>query len=604
MSSIVAKPKAKVKEMPSQASIAERNRKASHRALKRSVIVGIIMAALAGLTAYCAFSYYYTTHFFPNTVINGVDAGNKEVFEVREQIASDIEQYQLTIITKEGTQETIDGKDIGLKAVFGNELINMLSEQKVMTWPAHIGAKEEKTIGTMVDYSSSQLKEAIKELPCMQDMVAPEDAHLSDYTEGTGYTVVPEVEGNTINFEELAYLAELKVPVLESTLDLRDEDVYLKPAVTKEDETLNRRAAALNSFVNHSITYDCGEDSMTLDGSTINEWLSVVGIDTVKVNESAVRQFVADAAEKYNTYGLPHEFKTASGAKVTIEPAYFGWELDQEAEFTQLMEDLTSGTDVRRQPVWSHEAKSFGTTDIGDTYVEVNLSAQHMYFFKNGEMILDSPVVTGCVRKGTTTPAGVYTVYAMETTRYLVGENYRSFVNYWMPFNGGIGFHDATWRGSFGGGIYVSSGSHGCVNLPLSTAKELYSHMEIGMPVMVYRLDSTATVSESSLAATCVGLINSANPVTLASESAIVQARDIYNYLSAEARAQVTNIDLLAAEEAELANQKAQAQAAQNAAAQAAQEAAAAQAAAEAAAAQAAAEAAAAAAAAQAAGQI
>ena len=591
----------KAENAPSDFS-ARKEKKIDGKAKKialRILIAALITAAAATLGVYIGYSVFYSTHFFPNTKVNGIDVSGEEVLEVKQQIASEIEKYDLTVVTKEGNEEVIDGAEFGLAAVFGNELIDILETQNGFAWPEHLFRSEEKEIGTMVDYSSSKLADSLRKLQCMnpENVTAPEDAYLSDYVKGTGYSVIPEVEGNTIDYDKLVEAAEKSVPLLSERLDLSKEDVYVHPTVFSDDETLNARAAALNRYVNKTITYSMDDASVVLDGETISKWLTVSGKDNVVLNENAVRDYVTDLASQVDTFGEPHDFLTSSGAMVTIEPSYFGWKVNQEAEFTQLLKDLKGGADVNRQPIWEKEGKSFGTTDYGNTYVEVNLSAQHIYFYKDGVMVLDSPCVTGCVQKGTTTPAGVYTVFAMETSRYLVGENYRSFVNYWMPFNGGIGFHDATWRGSFGSSIYVTNGSHGCVNLPLSVAKELYSYMEVGMPVLVYHLESTATVSESSLASTCIGLINSANPVSLGSEDAIVRARNIYNYLSSDAKALVTNYDLLCAEEAELANQKANAAAAQ-AAAEAAAAQAAAQAAAEAAAAQAAAEAAAAAAAA------
>ena len=64
---------------------------------------------------------------------------------------------------------------------------------------------------------------------------------------------------------------------------------------------------------------------------------------------------------------------------------------------------------------------------------------------------------------------------------------YQSHVNYWMPFNGGIGLHDATWRSKFGGDIYVTSGSHGCINLPKDKAEKIYDIIDKNMPIIVYK---------------------------------------------------------------------------------------------------------------------
>ena len=90
------------------------------------------------------------------------------------------------------------------------------------------------------------------------------------------------------------------------------------------------------------------------------------------------------------------------------------------------------------------------------------------------------------------TPAGVFFLKGKETNRVLRGKivngkpSYEAPVSYWMPFNGNIGLHDATWRSKFGGNIYVNSGSHGCINLPKNKAAELFSRIKVGCPVVVH----------------------------------------------------------------------------------------------------------------------
>lgn len=71
----------------------------------------------------------------------------------------------------------------------------------------------------------------------------------------------------------------------------------------------------------------------------------------------------------------------------------------------------------------------------------------------------------------------------------LRGQGYNTKVSYWMPFNKNIGMHDASWRNSFGGCIYKTNGSHGCINLPPNKAKEIYSYLDTFFPIIVY--DST-----------------------------------------------------------------------------------------------------------------
>ena len=99
---------------------------------------------------------------------------------------------------------------------------------------------------------------------------------------------------------------------------------------------------------------------------------------------------------------------------------------------------------------------------------------------------METDVVTGNTSKKWGTPEGIYSVYAKQKNRILRGTGYASFVNYWMPVNGNIGIHDASWRSTFGGEIYKKSGSHGCINTPYQKMKEIYDTVEIGIPVIMF----------------------------------------------------------------------------------------------------------------------
>ena len=124
----------------------------------------------------------------------------------------------------------------------------------------------------------------------------------------------------------------------------------------------------------------------------------------------------------------------------------------------------------------------------GLNYVEVDIGNQHVTLYENCRKVMESACVTGIPNKARATHPGVFKIDYKQRNRILRGSQnlYASFVNYWMPFDGGIGLHDATWRGTFGGEIYKYSGSHGCVNLPLSFAKNLYAHVYPGETVYVH----------------------------------------------------------------------------------------------------------------------
>lgn len=124
----------------------------------------------------------------------------------------------------------------------------------------------------------------------------------------------------------------------------------------------------------------------------------------------------------------------------------------------------------------------------GLTYIDISIEKQRVILFENGRKAMESACVTGTPNRERATHYGSFRINYKQRNRILRGSQklYEAFVSYWMPFDGGIGLHDATWRGSFGGNIYKSNGSHGCINLPPAFAKQLYERVTVGMPVYVH----------------------------------------------------------------------------------------------------------------------
>ena len=119
-------------------------------------------------------------------------------------------------------------------------------------------------------------------------------------------------------------------------------------------------------------------------------------------------------------------------------------------------------------------------------FVLVDISEQRAIFYKNGIRVLSDNCVTGNKRAGYDTTVGIHQIIFKDLNRTLHGSYGEAFVKYWMRFtNSGQGLHDAGWRRNFGSGIYISNGSHGCVNLPRETAATIYNNSYVGMHVIV-----------------------------------------------------------------------------------------------------------------------
>ena len=116
------------------------------------------------------------------------------------------------------------------------------------------------------------------------------------------------------------------------------------------------------------------------------------------------------------------------------------------------------------------------------TYVRVSISKQKLEYYENKKLVLSTPITSG---RNNNTKTGNFKIVSKARNTELIGEDYVSFVQYWMGYGGGYGLHDASWRSRFGTSDYTINGSHGCINMPTDAARKLYSMIEIGTPVYI-----------------------------------------------------------------------------------------------------------------------
>lgn len=473
-----------------------KSRRRQHTPDKRSIIVvigAVITILFIALAAYVVISQRYKTRFFPNTTINGLDVSGKTADQVKAMIASGIEGYTLTIEEREDKTEQITEEQIGLYPAFDGSLEKMLKEQNPYLWLSHKFQPSTYEIETMIAWDQVKFDQALKELESFDEekMVKPEDARLSDYTAGTGYTIVPPVAGTTIKPEIVTGAIKDAVSNLKDRLSIEEAGGYENPVILADDEELNTLLEKMNRYSGVTVTYQFGDKSEVLDGDTIHDWLVVNADKSVVLDTGKAAAYVKELASKYNTAYKAKTLKTSYGQTVKITAGNYGWRINQGSETEELKKIIMSGESQKREPVYYQTAESHGTNDYGNTYVEINLTAQHMFFYKEGKLIAEADFVSGNKSKGYDTPVGAYPLTYKERNATLKGEGYSSPVSYWMPFNGNVGMHDAGWRNSFGGTIYKTSGSHGCINLPPSVAKTVYENISQGMPVLVYELEGT-----------------------------------------------------------------------------------------------------------------
>ena len=450
-------------------------------------LMTLVLMAVAGVYIYGM--VYFKDHFFMHTTINGVDASQMTVEDVESKIAAAIAEYRLEIDERGGGTETITADQIDYHYVSKGEVQAFKDSQKLYEWPLYLKREIAYTFDSSAQYDEELLKKAVDRLQCLDEekVTRPSDAHI-DFLEGK-YQVVPEEEGNLLKKDRVMGLIQEAVDFANVKISLEEKDCYEEPARRQDDEVLAKTVKKLNKCISTDLTYLFGEHSEKVDADRVREWLSYDDTGSVELDENGVRAFVAEMAEKYDTADRPRTFKTHSGSEVTVEGGSYGWLMDQDATCDYLMDAIWSGNTGETYAEYAQTAVSWYNSDLGDSYVEIDLGNQHVWLYIDGEEAVSTDCVSGLASDPSRkTPEGTYTLYYKESPSVLKGENneYEAKVTYWMPFNGGIGLHDASWRSIFGGNIYQTDGSHGCVNLPPAAAKEIYDRVYDGIPIICY----------------------------------------------------------------------------------------------------------------------
>ena len=445
------------------------------------ITAGIVAGLL--VCAYFGGAIYYRTHFFNGTIIQGYDCSNMTVDEAEKLITDSIENYEFKIKERNGESESIKGTDIDLDINSIGKVSDLKAKQNPLQW---LTDRDNKKLGLDISLSMNEEKLAaqVENLKCVSESRSNMQEAVSQiiYQSDNTYSI-PDDGKNVVSEKKLFELVRSGMYGLYNDMDLEEEGCYVKKA---DEDKMKEALSLMNQYVATKVTYNNGDNPIVLDGTTTNTWIKLNSDYTVSIDEEKVGEYVKYLASVYNTIGTSRPFTTSNGNQITISGGDYGWWVNTGAEKSALIEIIKSGQTTEREPVYFQTAATHGNVDIGNTYVEIDLSAQHLWYYHDGAVVVSTDFVSGDPTKGYATPTGVYSITYKERNATLKGEGYSSPVNFWMPFNGGVGLHDASWRSSFGGSIYNGGGSHGCINLPYSAAQTIFGSISKGDPVIVY----------------------------------------------------------------------------------------------------------------------
>ena len=489
-----------------QQAKAERSQRTASTVSLRKVLVA---SGVGLLTAgYIAAGVHFSDHFYPSTKFFGIKASGLTVEEVKRQVEKKVEGYQLQIKgrssggSNSGAGDRITADEVGMKYRDNGMIDRAMRQQYPAVWPAAllktILAPNEETLGT--EYDSSLADSVIRNLTVFDSsrVIEPRNAELK-YT-ADGAVITKEVMGTRLDYDKTKTAIIHALNDGSTSINLEKEGLYQNPEVYADDDALNEKANALNQVLGANVTLEMGDQSVQINPEmTAETFLSLDMDGNYYIDDSKVSSYIVKLADKTDTVGRKRTFHTSLGTTVELEGGDYGWTLDADSTAQELEEALKEKKKGTLEPVYFTTGLCRDKNDIGNTYVEIDLTNQHMWFYKNGSLIVDTPVVTGNPQKNNETPSGgVWSLKGKYRNATLKGEGYATPVDYWLPFNGGVGIHDLQKRYYFGGSVYNGAGSHGCINTPLAAVKLIYNGIGDGTPVVVYKDDSQEAVSQNT----------------------------------------------------------------------------------------------------------
>lgn len=325
--------------------------------------------------------------------------------------------------------------------------------------------------------------------------IVPYRATIAYNADAGQFEGVDGVSGDAPVYDNAAANLTSAVNELKDKVELTSATGYVDGEKATDSEQVKNALKEANAYLD--VTVICNFTPATGEAATeavgkdqIAQWL-IVGNDglSVSLDGENMATYCTELAKKHDvSKKKTGQFKTTGGSIINVPVVSSGQTVDGNKLYEAIAEAINNKKSATVEAVYS-EAKEEETGEYvtyGGNYCEVDLTNQMVYVYKNGELVVSSQCVTGCISKGHGTPTGVYSIFSRDKDRYLRGDGYKSWVNFFIPFNGGIGFHDASWRSTFGGNIYLYSGSHGCINMPYSAAKKLYENVTLDEKVIVY----------------------------------------------------------------------------------------------------------------------
>lgn len=497
--------------------------KNNSKLVRNIAVISICLIVGGGIAFTAGRKLYYQERWYPNTKINGVDVSGETYATSLELMQDYVSSYALHIVGRDGGELTITSESIDLKLDFEDAFRRTYEAQKEASW-FPTWKKTEYEVDFSVQYSQAKLENLMESATLIigdadYKIQKPKSAYVA-YSEAGYGVIIEETLGNKIVKDELREIIFEALEFLENEVDLQDTetypDVYKKPKYTSEDEVIQKELETYNAYLLNWITWDMGEGVQeTITPEDIKDWLYITKKANVRIDKEALSQWIEEFCLKYKTQETTRNFTTHDGETIQVAGGDYGWRINYTETVTQAIQVIRQDNDLEAklayindptdsnrealtktlEPIYSNTAFRKDYVDFTndwdtENYSEIDLSDQMVYVYKNGKLAYSSICVTGLKSDPErATRTGCYYIKDKKEEYVLVGEDYETPTKFWVRIMWtGTGYHylgRSDWD-NWTPDLYKTRGSHGCINLQMEDAENIYNLVSMRDAVFIH----------------------------------------------------------------------------------------------------------------------
>lgn len=446
---------------------------------RKKIIVGILISLLL---VYILGAITFVFYTYPRTNLGTSDIGMFSIANLEKKLKNDIYDSPITITDQVVDDFSLSADDINLNVQTESLIGEIKQQQNPLLWPYQIFQTVTLDAPTYISVDEGNLNGKLISGGFFEnaDRTDPVDAtYTFDKTKGE-YVIKNEVVGTKLTDQ---FITDLTSAIVSGEESFDATAYYQQPQIVASD--LQADVDLLNSRITRPITVTFGTDKVEVSPSAKETFVFLDDNGEIDVDNDALYNYLFSQAKKHNSAKITSTKRVVTS--YDIENAYYRLETD-------LLDDSVTSSSVsavENQYDQSLYQKSLPTSG---TYIEVSISHQMMWLYNDGELVVQTPVITGNISLGRGTPVGNYNVWSKEEDKVLdgstVGYDYAVPVQYWMAVDyTGVGIHDLSSLTSSNVKAKNQNnslnGSHGCINTPSDVMQKVYENTPIGTPVYI-----------------------------------------------------------------------------------------------------------------------